>query len=137
MKKFRHEKMGAQWLIGRVLDSRPRGWGSSLTSITTLCPLARHINPSLVMVQPRKTRPYITERLLMGRKESNQRHENHLAFLLFPILQFILRFFFFIIFATVLPKKKILNYGTLKECKVRTNYSLIVVLVFEPACPNS
>ena len=30
------------------------------------------INPSLVLVQPRKTRPYITERLLMGRKESNQ-----------------------------------------------------------------
>ena len=26
------------------------------------------INPSLVLVQPRKTRPYITERLLMGRK---------------------------------------------------------------------
>ena len=31
-----------------------------------------NINPSLVLVQPRKTRPYITERLLMGRKESNQ-----------------------------------------------------------------
>ena len=31
-----------------------------------------HIYPSLVLVQPRKTRPYITERLLMGRKESNQ-----------------------------------------------------------------
>ena len=30
------------------------------------------INPSLVLVQPRKTRPFITERLLMGRKESNQ-----------------------------------------------------------------
>ena len=29
-------------------------------------------NPSLVLVQPRKTGPYITERLLMGRKESNQ-----------------------------------------------------------------
>ena len=29
-------------------------------------------NPSLVLVQPRKTRPFITERLLMGRKESNQ-----------------------------------------------------------------
>ena len=29
-------------------------------------------NPSLVLVQPRKTRPYITEILLMGRKESNQ-----------------------------------------------------------------
>ena len=30
------------------------------------------IYPSLVLVHPRKTRPYITERLLMGRKESNQ-----------------------------------------------------------------
>ena len=29
-------------------------------------------NPSLVLVQPRKIRPYITERLLMGRKELNQ-----------------------------------------------------------------
>ena len=29
-------------------------------------------NPSLVLVQPRKTRPCLTERLLMGRKESNQ-----------------------------------------------------------------
>ena len=45
---------------------------SSLTSVTVLCPLARHINSSLVLVQPRKTCPYITERLLMGRKESNQ-----------------------------------------------------------------
>ena len=32
----------------------------------------RHINHSWVLVQPRKTRPYITERLLMGRKASNQ-----------------------------------------------------------------
>ena len=42
---------GAQWLIGGVLDSIPRG----------------RINPSLVLVQPRKTLPFITERLLMGR----------------------------------------------------------------------
>ena len=35
-------------------------------------PYARHIYPSLVLVKPRKIRPYITERLLMGRKESNQ-----------------------------------------------------------------
>ena len=34
--------------------------------------LTRHIYPSLVLVQPRKTRPCLTERLLMGRKESNQ-----------------------------------------------------------------
>ena len=33
---------------------------------------ARHNNPSLVLVQPRKPSPYITERLLMGRKESNK-----------------------------------------------------------------
>ena len=42
------------------------------TGVTALCPWARHINPSLVLVQPRKTRPFITERLLMGRKESKQ-----------------------------------------------------------------
>ena len=35
-------------------------------------PWARHIYPSLVLVQPRKTRPCLTERLLMGHKESNQ-----------------------------------------------------------------
>ena len=46
--------------------------GSSLTGVAALCPWARHINPSFVLVQPRKTRPCITERLLMGRKESNQ-----------------------------------------------------------------
>ena len=34
--------------------------------------LSKNINPSLVLVQPRKTHPFITERLLMGRKESNQ-----------------------------------------------------------------
>ena len=34
--------------------------------------LSKNINPSLVLVQPRKTRPFITEKLLMGCKESNQ-----------------------------------------------------------------
>ena len=38
--------------------------------------LSKNINPSLVLVQPRKTRPFITERLLMGRKESNQTKTN-------------------------------------------------------------
>ena len=32
--------------------------------------------PSLVLVQPRKTCPCLTERLLMGRKESNQTKQN-------------------------------------------------------------
>ena len=57
--------------------------GSSLTGITALCPWARHINPSLVLVQPRKTRPFIAERLLMGRKESNQTKKNmHLQWIM-------------------------------------------------------
>ena len=53
--------------------TRDRGAaGSSLTGVTALWSLSKNINHSLVLVQPRKTRPYITERLLMGRKESNQ-----------------------------------------------------------------
>ena len=41
--------------------SRSQGvMGSSLTSIIVLCPWARHINPCLVLVQPRKTHPGIT-----------------------------------------------------------------------------
>ena len=58
---------------GSVLDLRPRGRGlEPHRRHCVLCPWAKHIDPSLVLVQPRKTRPYITERLLMGRKESNQ-----------------------------------------------------------------
>ena len=34
--------------------------------------LEKDIYPSLILVQPRKTRPCLTERLLMGRTESNQ-----------------------------------------------------------------
>ena len=42
-------------------------------STASLCSvLEQDINPSLVLVQPRKTHPYITERLLMGRKKSKQ-----------------------------------------------------------------
>ena len=58
----------AQWLSGRVLISRPRSRGFE--------PHRRHIYPSLVLVQPRKTRPCLTNRLLMGRKESNQTKQN-------------------------------------------------------------
>ena len=43
-----------------------RAVDSSLISITVLCPWVRHINPSLVLVQPRKTRPDVLERLLTG-----------------------------------------------------------------------
>ena len=64
--------MGVQWLSGRVLDSRPRGRGSKPHQRHCVVPLSKNINPSLVLVQPRKICPFITERLLMGCKESNQ-----------------------------------------------------------------
>ena len=64
--------LGAQWLSGRVLDSRPKGRGFEPHRRHCVVSLSKNINPSLVLVQPRKTRPFITERLLMGRKESNQ-----------------------------------------------------------------
>ena len=66
----------AQWVSGRVLDSRPKGRGFEPHRRHCVVSLSKNINPSLVLVQPRKTRPFITERLLMGRKESNQTNKN-------------------------------------------------------------
>ena len=63
---------GVQKLSGIVLDSRLRGHGFKPHQRHCVVSLSKNINPSLVLVQPRKTRPFITERLLMGRKESNQ-----------------------------------------------------------------
>ena len=60
---------------GRMLDSRPRGHRFEPHQRHCLVYLSKNINPSLVLARPRKTRPYITERLLMGRKESNQTNE--------------------------------------------------------------
>ena len=75
---FMHINSLKDWLLregsGSVVECSTRdreASGSSLTGITSVCPRARHVNPSLVLVQPRKTRPCLTERLLMGRKESN------------------------------------------------------------------
>ena len=63
-------------LSGRVLDWRPRGRGFEPYRCHCVVSLSKNINPSLVLVQPRKNRPYITERLLMERKESNQTNKN-------------------------------------------------------------
>ena len=54
-----------------VVECLTWDWGASIAS---LCcgPWARHIYPSLVLVQLRNTCPCLTERLLMGCKESNQ-----------------------------------------------------------------
>ena len=69
-------KEGAQWLSGRVLDSRPRGRGFEPHRRHCIVVLEQdtfiQAYPSLVLVQPRNTHLCLTERLLMGRKESNQ-----------------------------------------------------------------
>ena len=70
--KIHNINVGAQWLSGRVLDSRQRGPRFEPHRCHYIVSLSKNINPSLVLVQPRKTRSFITERLLMGRKESNQ-----------------------------------------------------------------
>ena len=62
-----------------MLDSRPKGRGFEphrRHCVVSLSKMSKNINPSLVLVQPRKTRPFITERLLMGRKESNQTNKD-------------------------------------------------------------
>ena len=66
------KREGVQRLIGRVLDSRLKGRRFEPHWLHCIVALSKNINPSLVLVQPRKTRPLITERLLMGRKETNQ-----------------------------------------------------------------
>ena len=68
--KFCQERSGS---VVECLTRDHGAEGSSLTGVTVLCPSARHIYPSLVLVQPRKTRSCLTERLLMGRKESNKK----------------------------------------------------------------
>ena len=65
-------RAGVQRLSDRVLDSRPNGRGFQPHRRHCVASLSKNIKPGLVLVQPRKTRPFITERLLMGRKESNQ-----------------------------------------------------------------
>ena len=69
--------MGARWLSGRVLDLRPKGRGFKPHGRHCVVSLSKNINPSLVLVEPRKTYPFITERLLMGRKESNQTNKQN------------------------------------------------------------
>ena len=53
---------------GSVLDLRPRGRGFEPHRHHCVVSLSKNINPRLVLVQPN----FISERLLMGGKESNQ-----------------------------------------------------------------
>ena len=67
-----YNNVGGQLLSGRALDSRPKGRGFEPHRCHCVVSLSKNINPGLVLVQPRKIHPFIIERLLMGRKESNQ-----------------------------------------------------------------
>ena len=60
------------WLSVKLLDSRPRGRGFEPHRRHCVVSMSKNINPSLVLVQPRKTRPFITERLLNGGRELNK-----------------------------------------------------------------
>ena len=66
-----------QWPSGRVLDSRLEDSGLEPHRLHCVVSLSKNINPSLVLVQPRKTRPFITERLLMGCNKSNQTNKQN------------------------------------------------------------
>ena len=55
-----------------MFDLRPRAHGFEPHQHHCVVSLSKNINPSLVLVQPRKTHPFITKRLLMGCKESKQ-----------------------------------------------------------------
>ena len=70
---FCHETcMREQEHSGRVLDLRLRGLGFEPHGCHCVVSLSKNINLRLVLVQLRKTRPSITERLLMGCNKSNQ-----------------------------------------------------------------
>ena len=70
---------GAQWLSGRVLELRPkdRGFGPHRHHCVVVLGQDTFIYTSLVLVQSTKTRPCLTERLLMGPKESNQTNKQN------------------------------------------------------------
>ena len=70
--------MRTTWLRDRVLYLIPRGRGFEPHRRHCAVSMSKIINPSLVLDQPRKTRSFLTEGLLMGRKESNQtKHEDN------------------------------------------------------------
>ena len=62
---------------GSVVECLTRDWwvaGLSLTSVTALCTWARPINPCLVLVRHRKTRPDIAEKYWLGGKQNKNLH---------------------------------------------------------------
>ena len=85
--KIEYKKISYRCLFGRQnrkwkysgSDLIPKGRWFEPHRHHCVVSLSKNINSSLVLVQPRKTRPYITERLLMGRKESNQTNKEQVV----------------------------------------------------------
>ena len=67
-----------------IETERPRVW--AISSSLRCGPWARHIYPCLVLVQPRKTSPCLTERLLMWSKNQIKQNKCFKAMLLFKII---------------------------------------------------
>ena len=67
-----NEDFASTCTIKPVWNSHSNGHGFQPHWRHCVVSLSNNIYPSLVLVQPRNTHLYITERLLMGRKESNQ-----------------------------------------------------------------
>ena len=57
---------------GSVVECLTRNGGFEPHRRHCVVSLSKNINPTLELVQPRKTRPFTSERLLMGRKGSKQ-----------------------------------------------------------------
>ena len=72
-----------------------RAVGSSLTGVTASWSLSK-THPSLVLVQSRKTCPFITEILLMVHKESNKQTNKQMFKLVDKKLTFLLQYLLFI-----------------------------------------
>ena len=66
------------FLGGSVVECLTQDCGAGGSSRHCVVSLSKNINPSLVLVQPWKSHPFITEILLMGRKEPNQTNKTYL-----------------------------------------------------------
>ena len=104
--------------------------------------LSKNINPSLVLVQPRKTRPFITERLLMGRKESNQTNKqtNKITIILRKTIEGYYNSFDFNTFEKIIAKQSIFVFDrtiNLQFSKVQNEmYGSLVTIQYHAKCNN-
>ena len=61
---------------GSVIECLTRDRGFEPHRRHCVVSLSKNINPSLELVQPRKTRPFISERLSMGRRPKESKQTN-------------------------------------------------------------